>query len=125
MDLLVWLASPGRKLYAEQFPNLIGLAVPCCASEDDADLVFGEPRYDPDSTVLVEASGSKSGRKPGSQRKVRIVDTATKEDQENVKLPNVSTPVESAKLTAENMAAALESPQPPRPVKPPTLLDLC
>lgn len=45
VDLIIWLVQPGRKLVAKQ------LACPFCDSQREADLFFGEPRYDPDATV--------------------------------------------------------------------------
>jgi len=47
MDLFIWIVAPGRQLVQEQ------LTCPFCETEDEEDMVFGEPRYDPDATVQV------------------------------------------------------------------------
>lgn len=52
---MIWLVSPGAKLFAE---SIVPGPCPCKAGEE-SDLVFGEPRYDPDSTVFIKGSARK------------------------------------------------------------------
>jgi len=52
MDLVMWVFSAGRQ------------QLNCnCQSRHETDLVFGEPRYDPDATVLAPALAAKEARK--------------------------------------------------------------
>jgi len=46
----MWLVQPGRKLLSDQL-----FACPHCSANKEADLLFGEPRYDPDAIVKPEA----------------------------------------------------------------------
>jgi len=46
----MWLVQPGRKLMSDQL-----FACPHCSANKEADLLFGEPRYDPDAIVKPEA----------------------------------------------------------------------